>query len=91
MSIETLGEAWQLGWRLRMRCLRGDHIGIVKVEKCEYQRELDLETLLCTRGHAFPLSMLASRLKCPRCRGTRITVIFEPPSTSVRAGMQGAR
>jgi hypothetical protein len=90
MSIETLGEAWSLGWRLHIRCERGSRNGPVKIEKCEYRDELDMETSLCTRDHAFPLSMLASRLKCPRCRGTRITVIFEPPSASARAGMQRA-
>jgi hypothetical protein len=91
MSIETLGEAWSLSWRLHIRCERGSRIGPVKVKNCEYRGELDMETLLCTRGHAFPLSMLASRLKCPRCRGIRITIIFEPPSTPARAGMQRAR
>jgi len=85
MAVETLGQAWELGWRLRLRCLRGGHIGIVRIEKCDYHRELDLETLLATRGHGFPLSMLASRLKCPRCRGTRVSVIFEPPSLAKRA------
>jgi len=47
--------------------------------ECSYRRELDIETLVWTRGRAFPLSRLESRLR-PRC-GSRYVVF----STSRRA------
>ncbi len=49
---------------------------------CEQTVELDLRTLVWTRGEAFPLEMLQSRLKCPRCGSRRVQVIFEPPTTA---------
>src|ERR1700693_3445213 len=54
-----LGEAWKLGWRIRVRCLlaadnphsRNKRITIA----CNTSAELDLKTLVWTRGEAFPL------------------------------------
>jgi DNA-directed RNA polymerase subunit RPC12/RpoP len=42
--------------------------------ECSYRRELDMETLVWTRGRAFPLSRLESRLRCPRC-GSRYVLV----------------
>jgi len=42
-----------------------------------YSRELDVETLVWTRGPNFPLCDLASRLMCPRCRSRRVAVLFD--------------
>jgi DNA-directed RNA polymerase subunit RPC12/RpoP len=41
--------------------------------------ELDLKTLVWTRGEQFPLDQLGSRLKCPRCGSRRVTLVFENP------------
>ncbi len=76
MSVETLGQALDLSWQLEMRCTRPSRVGTVKVGRCGYTYSLDLETLVCTRGRAFPLSRLAERLKCPRCGDTRVRVLF---------------
>jgi hypothetical protein len=38
-----------------------------------YRRQLDLETLVRTRGALFPISTLESRLKCPR----RVVLLFD--------------
>jgi hypothetical protein len=32
-----------------------------------------------------PLSLLAERLKCPRCGSRRVSLIYEPPSERARA------
>ena len=48
--------------------------------ECVYGGELDLSTLIWTRGSTFPLAMLETRLKCPRCGSRRVVVLFEPPS-----------
>jgi len=38
--------------------------------ECRYRAELDMETLVWTRGRAFPLSRLESRLRCPLAPAT---------------------
>jgi len=48
---------------LRLRQARGHEV--------HYTRELDLETLVWTRGPSFPLASLDGRLMCPRCRSRR--------------------
>jgi hypothetical protein len=50
------------------------------MRRCVYRKQLDLETLVATRGPNFPLSRLESRLMCPACGNRRVTVVFEPPS-----------
>src|SRR6476661_4962676 len=49
------------------RSLLGKREGMKTRRECQYTRELDLETLVWTRGPNFPLSSLDGRLMCPRC------------------------
>lgn len=79
MGIETLGEAYSASWRVMARCAWGPRDGMKRIRECVYSAELDLQTLIWTRGAAFPLDMLASRLKCPRCGSRRVRVAFTPP------------
>jgi hypothetical protein len=81
MGVETIGEALSLGWRIVARCVQGreDSPASRSSRECTFRLELDLETLVCTRGRAFPLSGLESRLRCPRCGNRRMVVMFEPP------------
>jgi hypothetical protein len=51
-------------------------------QRCAYRTELDLQTLVCTRGRDFPLARIAERLRCPRCGCRRVSVVFGPPTTS---------
>jgi len=81
--VETLGEAWQLGWQVTARCAYGKRDGMKSVRACIYSYELDLSTLVWTRGAPFPLSDLASRLKCPRCGSRRITLLFHVPGSRI--------
>jgi hypothetical protein len=85
MAVETLGEAWNLSWKLHMRCLHDGREGLKHKRPCDYRKELELETLICTRGREFPLGLLQQRLKCPRCGCRRISVMFGPPSNGGRA------
>ena len=87
MGVETIGEAWSLGWRVTARCVRGREDGpsSKSSRECGYRRELEMETLVCTRGRDFPLSRLESRLRCPRCGNRRIVVMFEPPPRAATA------
>ncbi len=82
MEIETLGIARSLGWRVHMRCAHGPRDGIKRIRECIYRKQLDLDTLVSTRGPNFPLSRLESRLMCPVCGSRRVTVMFEPPTNS---------
>jgi hypothetical protein len=80
MPIESLGEAFYSGWRVSVRCAWGKRDGMKSRRECLYRRELDLETLVWTRGPDFPLARLENRLMCPRCGSRRVVVMFEPPS-----------
>jgi hypothetical protein len=46
----------------------------------QFRKELDMETLVWTRGRGFPLSHLESRLRCPRCGSRYVVVLYEPSS-----------
>lgn len=83
-AIETIGEAWSLRWRIRMRCAHGKRDGMKSIRECLYKCDLDLETLVCTRGAAMPLGQLAERLKCLRCGSRRVALVYEPPPNSNR-------
>ena len=82
--VETLGEALDAGWQLTVRCAWGKRDGMKTVRACIARYKLDLPTLVWTRGRAFPLSSLESRLKCPRCGSRRVVVLFEPPANPKR-------
>jgi hypothetical protein len=83
MAVESLGEALDLGWRVTVRCALGPHEGMKRARECVYGGELDLKTLVWTRGRAFPLARLESRLKCPRCGSRRVRLAFSvPPSAN---------
>jgi len=79
MMVETLGEALIQGWRVTVRCAWGPRDGMKRVRECIYGGELDLRTLVWTRGRDFPVGMLESRLKCPRCGSRRVRVAFSVP------------
>ena len=62
-----------------MRCDGGYRQETRSVRRCVFRGQLDLETLVATRGPNFPLSRLEFRLMCPTCGNRRVTVLFEPP------------
>jgi hypothetical protein len=84
MEVETLGVARSLGWKVHMRCANGYRLETRSMRKCVYRKQLDLETLVATRGPNFPLSRLESRLMCPACGNRKVTVVFEPPSNAAQ-------
>jgi hypothetical protein len=63
-----------------MRYANGYREGTKSIRRCVYWKQLDLETLVSTRGPNFPLSRLESRLMRPACGSWQVTVVFEPPS-----------
>ena len=56
MSVETIGDAYAASWRVKVRCAWGPRDGMKRVRECVYGAELDLQTLVWTRGREFPLS-----------------------------------
>jgi len=88
-EIETLLDAYVHGVRISMRCAWGSRDGLKSVRQCSYRVELDVETLLCTRGPSFPVAQLSQRLMCPRCRSRRVAVSLSfpaEPQASAAAG-----
>src|ERR1700755_2277068 len=86
MVVETLGVAFAAGSGIPARCAWGKREGMKSKRECHYTRELDLETLVWTRGPNFPLSSLDGRLMCPRCKSRRVAVLFQPPNLSNAVG-----
>lgn len=84
MAIESIGEAYDHGWRVTVRCAWGPLDGMKRVRECVYGAELDLTTLVWTRGRDFPLARLESRLKCPACGSRRVRLAFSVPPTANR-------
>ena len=82
MVVEANGEAYSLGRRVIARCKYGrpDGAGSKSSRECGYRYELDMQTLVWTRGRAFPLSSLESRLRCPKCGSRNVVVLFQPPT-----------
>src|SRR4051812_3745418 len=78
-------EAWRLGWRVTARCAFGRRDGMKSIRECTYRAELNMQTLVWTRGPNFPLSRLESRLMCPECGSRRVALLFEVPKVPVAA------
>jgi DNA-directed RNA polymerase subunit RPC12/RpoP len=82
MTVETIGDAYSLARRVIARCSRGKEDHRTHTRECSHRREVDIETLVWTRGRDFPLSRLESRLRCPRCGSRSIVVMFQPPTNT---------
>jgi len=85
MAVETIGEAYSLGWRVTVRCSHGRPDGAHSFagRECGYRKELDMETLVWTRGRSFPPSHLESRLRCPRCDSRDVVVLYQLPRSAI--------
>jgi hypothetical protein len=81
----TIGEVWKLGWRVTARCIwsapgRKTKEGRTQIQ-CDTTTELDMKTLVWTRGDMFPLDQLENRLKCPNCGSRHVKIIFSVPGS----------
>ena len=63
------------------------------VRACGRRHELDVQTLVWTRGAAFPISMLSGRMKCPSCQTSEVVVTLSLPGSvlaaAAKAGSSG--
>ena len=87
------GEALSYGWRVTARCAHGKRDGMKSIKECVYRAELDMETLVWTRGRSFPLSRLETRLRCPMCGSRDVRLIFTVPreAQTVRGAKSGPK
>jgi len=93
VAIETLGEAYSYGWRVTARCAHGKRDGMKSIKECVYRAELDMETLVWTRGRSFPLSRLETRLRRPMCGSRDVRLIFTVPreAQTIRGARSGPK
>jgi transposase-like protein len=86
--VETIGQARHYGWKAKARCAYGKREGMKSIRACVQNIDLDMDTLLWTRGRDFPLARLGERLRCPRCGSRDVSVMFIPPAgaDAVRQG-----
>jgi hypothetical protein len=89
MGVRTIGEAYQAGCRIHVRCAWGRREAMESVRGCLGKAELDLHTLIWTRGRAFPLTSPEARLECPICGSRRVSVIFDVPSEPAAMRIHG--
>ncbi len=83
-GISTIGEAHDLGWRIRVYCRWGKRDGMKSIRECTASVDIDLATLVWTRGRAFEITDLGNRMKCIRCGSRRVSVLVEPPPLANR-------
>ena len=86
--ISTIGEAHDLGWTLRVYCRWGKRDAMKSIRQCNASVEVDLKTLVWTRGRAFPIVRLDSRMKCIRCGSRRVMIAFSPPAEPASSSIQ---
>ena len=58
MAVETIGEAWQLGWRVTAQCAFGNNDGMRSIRSCIYSYDLDLRTLIGRAARRFRFLLL---------------------------------
>jgi hypothetical protein len=63
MGVQTVGEAYQAGWRVYVRCAWGRREAMKSVRGCLGRAELDLHTLIWTRG-SVPTQRPGSNAQC---------------------------
>lgn len=87
MQIETIGDAWAHSASVWMACAFGPYTkGMKRGRECHFRKDLDMETLVCTRGRDFPIARLSQRLRCPRCGSREVRVVWKfPPFLSADA------
>lgn len=91
MEIETLADVWEAGGRLYARCEKPRRDGLKSVRACANQHELDVRTMLWTRGAGFPVSMLSSRMRCPKCGSRDVSVRLSLPGSVLAAQARAGR
>lgn len=83
--VDNLGQAFEAGWQLNVRCERR-RAGLKSVRSCPGTQTLDLGTILWTHGAACPIGYLHGRLRCPKCGTLDVLVLWSTPGSVTRQG-----
>ena len=51
---------------------------------------LDVQTMVWTRGKVFPISMLSSRMRCPACGTREVVITVSLPGSVLAAAAKAA-
>lgn len=82
---EKDGDAFEVAaLAITARCALGKRDGMKSIRECHNGFELDLQTLIWTRGRGFPLSSLQTRLRCPRCGSREVRLLYNVPTEPSR-------
>ncbi len=84
LGISTIGEAHDLGWRLRVWCDAGKQEGMKRHRECTASQEIDLATLVWTRSRDCEIATLSRRFACIRCGSRFVRIFLEPPAVDHR-------
>lgn len=85
MAIETLLDVYLAGGRLSMRCAWGSREGLKSIRECRFHHEIDILTLMITRGRRCPIVGLANKMRCPACGSPRVAIAISMDGDSVVA------
>lgn len=89
MAIETLRDLWQANGRVHFRCAYGNREGLKSIRECGFRYEIDLMTLMITRGRACLIADLQHKMRCPKCGSKRVavgvTLNGQPDASALRA------
>jgi hypothetical protein len=72
--IMTLGQAADRDLTLRLYCRGGAGQAMKRHRPCIAAYEIDIETLIWTRGREYPLKALHRIMKCPACNSRLIQI-----------------
>ena len=68
MVVETIGEAWQLGWRITARCAFGNREGMKSIRRVRLFLRLRPQNPYLDTGCAFPGLRLGGSVEMPELR-----------------------
>ena len=88
--VDTLGEAFDEGWRLTVRCARSRE-GLKAKTPCIGRREMALATMIWTHGRNCPVTWLLGRLRCPKCGSTHVMLMWVTPPLAAAESWARAR
>ena len=74
--------ARSLAWKVHTRCANGYRQETRSMRRCVYRKQLDLETLVCTRGPNFLALKAGGEIDVPGLWKQKVTVVFEPPTNA---------
>jgi hypothetical protein len=79
MGVETIEEAYMLGWRILVRCAWGRREAMKSVGACLAKAELDLHTLVGPEAPPSPSRALRTGSSVPLCGSRRVSIVFDLP------------